>query len=52
MANVPKLLTRHDGAVAVITINRPEVRNALDNETAAALTQASLTGIPIAPSRC
>src|ERR1700712_4908708 len=40
MANAPKLLTRNDGPVAVITINRPEVRNALDNETAAALTKA------------
>lgn len=40
MANAPKLLTRNDGPVAVITINRPEVRNALDNETAAALTRA------------
>ena len=40
MVNAPKLLTRNDGPVAVITINRPEVRNALDNETAAALTKA------------
>ena len=39
MANAPKLLTRNDGPVAVITINRPDVRNALDNETAAALTK-------------
>jgi enoyl-CoA hydratase len=40
MADVPKLLTEHDGPVTVITINRPDVRNALDNETAAALTKA------------
>ena len=40
MVNAPKLLTRNDGPVAVITINRPEVRNALDNETAEALTKA------------
>jgi len=35
-----KLLFETDGPVAVITINRPEVRNALDNETADALTAA------------
>jgi hypothetical protein len=40
MVNALKLLTRNDGPVAVITINRPEVRNALDNETAAALAKA------------
>nr|WP_146691039.1 crotonase/enoyl-CoA hydratase family protein [Bradyrhizobium canariense] len=36
----PKLLVETDGPVTVITINRPAVRNALDNETAASLTQA------------
>lgn len=36
----PKVLFEVDGAVAIITINRPEVRNALDNETADALTRA------------
>jgi enoyl-CoA hydratase len=35
-----KLLVETDGPVTVITINRPAVRNALDNETADALTQA------------
>ncbi|MEQ9125789.1 MAG: enoyl-CoA hydratase-related protein, partial [Alphaproteobacteria bacterium] len=35
-----KLLFETDGPVAVVTINRPEVRNALDNETADALTAA------------
>ena len=35
-----KLLYEQDGPVAIITINRPEVRNALDNETADALTRA------------
>jgi enoyl-CoA hydratase len=35
-----KLLTRVDGPVLIVTINRPAVRNALDNETAQALTAA------------
>ena len=35
-----KLLYEQDEPVAIITINRPEVRNALDNETADALTHA------------
>jgi enoyl-CoA hydratase len=35
-----KLTVETDGAVTIITINRPEVRNALDNETAALLTLA------------
>lgn len=35
-----KLKVDSDGPVAIVTINRPEVRNALDNETASALTQA------------
>ena len=34
------LLVRRDGPVTIVTINRPEVRNALDNPTAAALTAA------------
>src|SRR3546814_5230188 len=29
-----------DGPVTIVTINRPHVRNAVDNETAAALTAA------------
>ncbi|MGY3494286.1 crotonase/enoyl-CoA hydratase family protein [Bradyrhizobium sp. USDA 4502] len=40
MADAPKLLVEDDGPVTVITINRPQVRNALDNETAAALSKA------------
>ncbi|MEH2587819.1 crotonase/enoyl-CoA hydratase family protein [Bradyrhizobium sp. AZCC 1721] len=40
MVDTRKLLVETDGPVTIITINRPEVRNALDNETAAALTQA------------
>jgi enoyl-CoA hydratase len=35
-----KLTVETDGAVTIVTINRPEVRNALDNETAALLTLA------------
>jgi enoyl-CoA hydratase len=35
-----KLTVETDGAVTIITINRPEVRNALDNETVALLTRA------------
>lgn len=35
-----KILFEQDGPVAIITINRPEVRNALDNEAADALTRA------------
>jgi enoyl-CoA hydratase len=39
MSNV---LTDRDGEVLVVTINRPEVRNAVDAATAAALTEAFL----------
>lgn len=35
-----KVLVRRDGAVTIITINRPERRNAVDNETASLLTEA------------
>ncbi len=35
-----KLLVERDGPVTVLTINRPEARNALDNETARALADA------------
>jgi enoyl-CoA hydratase len=35
-----KILTERQGAVTTITINRPEVRNALDNEAALLLGQA------------
>ena len=38
-----KLRVEIDGPVMIITINRPAVRNALDNETASALTQAFRT---------
>ncbi|MEW6642145.1 MAG: crotonase/enoyl-CoA hydratase family protein [Pseudomonadota bacterium] len=40
MASNGKLLIQDDGPVTIITINRPDVRNALDNETAAELTRA------------
>jgi enoyl-CoA hydratase len=40
MTDDPTLLVANDGPVTVITINRPAVRNALDNETAAALAKA------------
>lgn len=40
MANRDKLLVENDGPVTIITINRPEVRNAIDNETATELTKA------------
>jgi len=36
----PKLRVETDGPVTVLTIDRPAVRNALDNEAAAALTRA------------
>ena len=39
-AGTQKIHTETDGPVAIITINRPQVRNALDNEAADALTQA------------
>lgn len=35
-----KVLCEFDGPVAVVTINRPEVRNAVDGETSAALADA------------
>jgi enoyl-CoA hydratase len=35
-----KVLTERDGAIAVVTINRPEARNAVDGETAAHLFEA------------
>lgn len=40
MAYADKLLIEHQGPVTIITINRPKVRNALDNETASALALA------------
>ena len=40
MVDDPTLLVENDGPVTVITINRPAARNALDNETAAALAKA------------
>lgn len=40
MVDKGKLLVENDGPVTIITINRPEVRNAVDNETAAELTKA------------
>src|SRR3546814_13341889 len=35
-----KVLVETDGPVTIVTINRPHVRNAVDNETPAALTAA------------
>ncbi len=35
-----KILVRQEGTVRILTINRPERRNALDNEAAAALAEA------------
>lgn len=40
MNSEPKLIVENDGPVTVITINRPAVRNALDNETAGLLATA------------
>ena len=40
MTSELKLIVERDGPVTIITINRPSVRNALDNETATALGQA------------
>jgi enoyl-CoA hydratase len=40
MADRGKLLVENDGPVTIITINRPDVRNAIDNETAAEMTNA------------
>jgi acetyl-CoA C-acetyltransferase len=36
----PSVVVRREGAVAVVTLDRPEVRNAIDARTAAALEQA------------
>jgi methylglutaconyl-CoA hydratase len=36
----PNLLTEKRGAVGVITLNRPEIRNAFDDALIASLTQA------------
>lgn len=38
--NSNSVLVQRDGAVAIITLNRPEVRNAVDTATAEALAQA------------
>ncbi len=35
-----KVLTERDGSIVTITVNRPEARNAVDRETAAALAEA------------
>lgn len=37
----PKVLTERHGRTFVVTINRPEVRNCVDGETAALLFQAA-----------
>src|SRR5688572_11557944 len=37
---MPVLLTERDGPVLRLTLNRPEVRNAIDDEVIAALTAA------------
>ena len=39
-SGTPKLRLQRDGSVLIITIDRPQVRNALDNETADALARA------------
>ena len=36
----PKVLVERDGAVTTVVLNRPEARNAVDNETAEALANA------------
>jgi enoyl-CoA hydratase len=36
-ASKPPVIVRHEGDVALITLNRPEVRNAIDVESAAAI---------------
>ncbi len=36
----PKIRTDHDGSVTLVTINRPEKRNAIDPEAAALLDDA------------
>ncbi len=40
LPNVPKVLIERAGPVFTVIINRPEVRNAVDNETAEALADA------------
>ncbi len=40
MSGSEKILTRDEGNIRIITINRPEVRNALDNEAALLLGEA------------
>src|SRR5262249_22110817 len=40
MAHGETVLVEHDGAVTIVTIDRPEVRNAVDGPTAAALAAA------------
>src|ERR1700724_1047945 len=42
MSNPLKVLTGKEGAVTTVTINRPEVRNAVDHETAQLLKRAFL----------
>ena len=42
MSEPLKVLTATDGAVTTVTINRPEVRNAIDHETAQLLKAAFL----------
>lgn len=37
---MPKLIVDHDETVTVLTVNRPEVHNAIDGETAGAITSA------------
>src|SRR5262245_20364365 len=40
MSATPTVLTERDGDVLVVTINRPQVRNAVDRPTADALVRA------------
>ena len=44
MSEPLKVLTAKDGAVTTVTINRPEVRNAVDHETAQ-LLKAGFPGV-------
>jgi len=50
MTDHRKLVVENDGPITIITINRPDVRNALDNETASALT-AALRAFDAAPDQ-
>ena len=42
-----KVRFERDGPITTVVINRPEVRNAVDNETAEALADARYLAVPI-----